>query len=63
VSSARRADPGQEFTIRAGLSAVGQFERDHGVFSPEEIADADAWAAHAIAGSGPGTAGRRRRSA
>lgn len=53
----------REFTIRAGLAAVGQFERHHGVFSPEEIAEADAWAAQAIAGSGPRPVRARRGSA
>jgi hypothetical protein len=35
----------KEFTIRAGLEAVSQFERDHGAFTPEELAEADEWAA------------------
>ena len=51
----------KEFTIRAGLTAVSQFEDEHGAFTPEEIAAADAWAAQAIAASGPAKA--RRRSA
>lgn len=38
----------KEFTIRAGLAGVSQFEQDHGAFSAEELADADAWAARAI---------------
>ena len=38
----------KEFTIRAGLAAVGQFEHDHGAFSAAEMADADEWAAQAI---------------
>jgi hypothetical protein len=38
----------KEFTIRAGLAAVGQFEEDNGPFTADEIADADAWAAHVI---------------
>jgi hypothetical protein len=38
----------KEFTIRAGLAAVSEFERDHGAFSAAEIADADDWAAEAI---------------
>ncbi len=38
----------KEFTIRAGLAAVSQFERDHGSFSAAEMADADEWAAQAI---------------
>ena len=42
----------KEFTIRAGLAAVSQFEQDHGPFTAEEIADADAWAARAVKRSG-----------
>jgi hypothetical protein len=53
----------KEFTIRAGLAAVSQFEQDHGAFTAEEIADADAWAARTIARSGRARAGGRRRSA
>ena len=53
----------KEFTIRAGLAAVSQFEHEHGAFSPEEIAEADAWAARAAARPRPGPAGARRRSA
>jgi len=52
----------KEFTIRAGLAAVGQFEQDHGAFTAEEIADADAWAAQAIERSGRASASGRRRS-
>ncbi|MDA8322648.1 MAG: hypothetical protein M0030_22970 [Actinomycetota bacterium] len=35
----------KEFTIRGGLEAVGQYETEHGTFTPEEIAEADEWAA------------------
>jgi hypothetical protein len=35
----------KEFTIRAGLAAVSQYEAEHGSFTPNEIAEADAWAA------------------
>jgi len=38
----------KEFTIRAGLAAVSQFEDDHGAFTPSELAEADQWAAAAI---------------
>lgn len=38
----------KEFTIRAGLAAVSQFEQDHGTFTPEELADAQQWAATAV---------------
>jgi len=51
----------KEFTIRAGLAAVGQFEHEHGAFSAEEVAEADAWAAQAIERSG--LSRPRRRSA
>jgi hypothetical protein len=53
----------KEFTIRAGLAAVSQFEHEHGALSAEEIADADAWAARALARPGPARARPRRRSA
>jgi hypothetical protein len=53
----------KEFTIRAGLAAVSQFEQDHGAFTAEEIAEADAWAAHAIQRSGQARTSTRRRSA
>jgi hypothetical protein len=39
----------KEFTIRAGLAAVSQFEEEHGAFTPEEIAEAEIWAARASA--------------
>ena len=35
----------KEFTIRAGLDAVSQYETEHGPFTPDEIAAADEWAA------------------
>ena len=34
----------KEFIIRAGLEAVSQYEAEHGPFTPDEIAGADAWA-------------------
>lgn len=34
----------KEFTIRAGLEAVSQYEAEHGPFTPDEIAEADEWA-------------------
>jgi hypothetical protein len=37
----------KEFTIRAGLAAVAQFEDEHGAFTAAELADADQWAAQA----------------
>ena len=55
----------KEFTIRAGLAAVSQFEQDHGPFTAEELADADEWAGRAIRRSGQSgaRAGAARRSA
>jgi hypothetical protein len=53
----------KEFTIRAGLAAVSQFEQEHGPFTAEEIADADAWAARAIERSGRAPSSAARRSA
>jgi hypothetical protein len=52
----------KEFTIRAGLAAVSEFERDHGTFSSTELADADEWAVQAIrrASEAGRTAGRQR---
>jgi hypothetical protein len=38
----------KEFTIRAGLDAVAQFEQEHGAFSSDELAEAERWAAEAI---------------
>ena len=35
----------KEFTIQAGLEAVSQYEAEFGSFTPEEIAQADEWAA------------------
>jgi hypothetical protein len=35
----------KEFVIRAGLEAVSQYEAEHGAFTPDEIAEADEWAA------------------
>jgi hypothetical protein len=38
----------KEFTIRAGLAAVSQFEADHGAFTPAELSEAEQWAATAV---------------
>ena len=51
----------KEFTIRAGLAAVAQFEEEHGAFSPDELADADRWAAEAVERAS--AADQRQRSA
>lgn len=53
----------KEFTIRAGLAAVSQFEQDNGAFTAQEIADADAWASQAVDRSGQSRTEARRRSA
>jgi hypothetical protein len=42
----------KEFIIRAGLDAVSQYEAEHGRFTPDEIAEADAWAARVTQPSG-----------
>jgi hypothetical protein len=34
----------KEFTLRAGLEAVSQYETEHGPFTSDEIAEADEWA-------------------
>jgi hypothetical protein len=52
----------KEFTIRAGLKAVAEFERELGAFSPEEIAEADQWTRDALERSSR-RGSRRRRSA
>ena len=41
----------KEFTIRAGLDAVAGFERSHGRFTPDELAEAETWANEALARS------------
>ena len=38
----------KEFMVQAGLDAVAGFERDHGSFTPEELAEADIWAKGAL---------------
>lgn len=51
----------KEFTIRAGLAAVSQFEQDHGTFTPGELAEAEEWAAAALERARrTGTSSRRR---
>lgn len=53
----------KEFIIRAGLTAVSQYEHEHGAFSAAEIAEADQWAVQAIERSGQTGVDARRRSA
>ncbi len=52
----------KEFIIQTGLQAVAQFERDHGAFTAEEIADAERWTDDALKRAGR-SGSRRRRSA
>jgi hypothetical protein len=42
----------KEFIIRAGLEAVSQYEAEHGQFTPDEMAEADEWAARVTQPSG-----------
>jgi hypothetical protein len=53
----------KEFTIRAGLAAVSQFEQDHGAFTSEELAEAQQWAAKAIERARQTGSNVRRRTA
>ena len=53
----------KEFTIRAGLAAVSQFEQGHGVFTPEELAEAEQWAASAVERARQTGSSVRRRTA
>jgi hypothetical protein len=52
----------KEFAIRAGLEAVGAFEKEHGAFRAEELAEAEKWAAEVV-DRAKRTGTRRRRSA
>jgi hypothetical protein len=49
----------KEFTIRASLAAVSEFEEEHGAFTPQELAGAEQWAARA-SDQGPGPADQQR---
>jgi hypothetical protein len=53
----------KEFTIRAGLAAVSQFERSHGAFTPEELSAAEEWAAKAVQQARRTGSSTRRRTA
>jgi hypothetical protein len=46
----------KEFRIRAGLAAVGEFEREHGAFTAAELAEAADWADRAVERAGRATA-------
>jgi hypothetical protein len=48
----------KEFTLRAGLAGIADYEREHGPFTPAELADADRWAATAL-GQASATPGRK----
>jgi len=53
----------KEFTVRAGLAAVSQFEQDHGAFTPEELAEAEQWAAAVVERASRTGSSVRRRTA
>jgi hypothetical protein len=53
----------KEFTVRAGLAAVSQFEQDHEAFTPEEQAEAEQWAASAVERASRTGSSIRRRTA
>jgi hypothetical protein len=53
----------EEFTVRAGLAAISQFEQEHGAFSADELAEAQAWAAEAAARGRHAGASSGRQSA
>ena len=53
----------KEFTIRAGLAAVSRFEQDHRAFTPEELAEAEQWAATAVVRARQSGSSIRRRTA
>jgi hypothetical protein len=53
----------KEFTIRAGLAAVSQFEADHGACTPEEATEAEEWVATAVERARRTGASTRRRTA
>jgi hypothetical protein len=50
----------KEFTIRVGLAAVAQFEDEHGAFTPDELAEAERWAAQAAERASLAGTSRRR---
>jgi hypothetical protein len=52
----------KEFAIGAGLAAVAEYERQHGAFTPEELAEAETWAESAVSRS-KRSGSRQRRSA
>ena len=52
----------KEFALRAGLNAVAEYERDHGSFTADEVAEAEDWAKAALARS-KRSGSRTRRTA
>jgi hypothetical protein len=48
----------KEFTVRTGLAAVSEFEREHGAFTAVELAEAEDWAARATKRTGTSAAQR-----
>ena len=52
----------KEFIIQTGLKAVKEFERDHGAFTADELAEAERWA-DATAKRAKRSGGRQRKSA
>jgi len=52
----------KEFIIQMGLEAVAEFERDHGAFTPDELAEAEQWAEGATK-RGKRSGARQRKSA
>lgn len=52
----------KEFIIQTGLKAVVEFEREHGAFTAEELAEAEQWADDA-AKRAKRSGGRQRKSA
>ena len=49
--------------FRDGLAAVSRFEADHGVFTSEELSDAEQWAVDAVQRSARTGLSTQRRSA
>lgn len=52
----------KEFAVRAGLAAVAEYERQHGPFTADELAEAEKWAQEALTRS-KRSGSRQRRSA
>jgi hypothetical protein len=52
----------KEFIIQTGLKAVAEFEREHGAFTVDELAEAERWADD-TAKRAKRSGGRQRKSA